>query len=216
MNIVTQSFLNIALLIAVIIGWARIQWMNSRFIPFIVLINCGLLCEIISLLLITNGSTNRIVYNIYSLAEVLLILWLFYRWQLWNKQQLQPLLWGVVAIIIWAGEWCCRGSINRFFSWSILFYSFIILIYTVQVMSMQIVMVKKKVWKNARLIICIAFLLYFTITIALELFWMYGNNLVDDRFKKSVTAIHSGINFITNLLYAFAILWIPLKPRHIC
>jgi hypothetical protein len=59
-------------------------------------------------------------------------------------------------------------------------------------------------------LICNAFIIYFTFKILVEAFWLYGVN-ESVNFQAMVFDISSYINVFTNLIYALAVLWMPMK-----
>lgn len=210
-----QAILSFSIVFAVIAGWVRISVINSGFIPFIVLINYALISEAASYLLIRNNLSNVVNYNIYGIAEVTLILWQFYRWKLWGAQKNKFLIWVAAVIILWLAEWWYRGTLQQFFSGAILFHSFIIVLFSLQFMRQKKFVPFAFILRDARVIICACFIIFFAYSFTLELFWLYGGQFANNHFSRVVTSVLSIINFFINLVYVLAVLWIPLKHRYI-
>lgn len=210
-----QAVLSFSIVFAVIAAWIRISVINSRFIPFILLLNYALISEGINYLLIRNNISNVINYNIYGLIEITLILWQFYRWKLWSPQKKPLFMWMAATIIFWLAEWCYRGTLYQFFSWTILFHSFIVVLFSLRLMSQKKFVPFAFILRDARVIICACFIVFFTYSFILELFWLYGGQFINNHFSRVVTSILSIINFFINLVYVIAVLWIPLKHRYI-
>ena len=76
----------------------------------------------------------------------------------------------------------------------------------------QLMRERKSIYKNPIFIICMAFLVYYTFTVIVVVFWQYGLN-VSMQFVMNITTILIYINLFTNLIFALAILWIPTKHR---
>lgn len=71
---------------------------------------------------------------------------------------------------------------------------------------------KKNILKNSIFLICAGFILYYTYKVFVGLFWLYGLNK-SMEFTLNIVIIMIYINFITNLIYALAFLWMPTKHR---
>lgn len=72
---------------------------------------------------------------------------------------------------------------------------------------------RKSLIRNPVFIICLAFIIYFTYKVLLEIFWLYGLNS-SREFRVEVYNIFKYINLFANLIYALAILWIPRKREY--
>lgn len=63
-------------------------------------------------------------------------------------------------------------------------------------------------------LVCMGLTLYFTYTILIEVFWLYGLNK-SVAFRLGIYEVFGYINLFTNFVFAFAAIWIPLKRRYI-
>jgi len=209
-----STVLSFAVIVSVVIGWIRFKKINPAFIPFVLVITCGFLHELISLIAISQKYSNAIVYNIYSLIESILILILFRKWKIikFNTLVFRSLVFGLT--IIWILEIVSMPNFETFCSYFTIAYSFIIVLLSINTINALINQVKNSLVKNSNFLICVGFVIYFTYSIIVEAFWMYGLN-ENHIFQSKVYDILVIINLFVNLLYAVAVLWIPTKPKFI-
>ena len=198
--------------IAAIIGWIRFKKVNPAYYPFIFCMWLGFLNEIIGYFITHRGYSNAINNNIYVLAESLLFTWQFKNWRLFHRSKyLFPLLL-ISLILIWITEGFLIKGINHMFTYFRIIYSFLIVLMSINMINRQLMRERKSIYKNPIFIICMAFLVYYTFTVIVVVFWQYGLN-VSMQFVMNLTTILIYINLFTNLIFALAILWIPTKHR---
>jgi hypothetical protein len=200
--------------IGVIIGWVRFKKTDPAFFPFLLLLTLGLANEVISLVVMYAGYNNALNYNLFSLAEAMLVTWQFNKWNLFVKyKQLFPLL-----LLLYVGffitEWFFFGVNRLFNSYFIIGYSLLIVLMSMSMINRLLFSITGNLLREPVYLICMGFCIYFTYTVLVEAFWLYGLNR-SSSFRLGVYGILSYINLFTNLLYAFALLWIPLKPHYI-
>lgn len=192
----------------------RYKKLDKRFNPFIWVIWVGMSTEITSTLLIKFGYTNDWLTNIYILVEGILLFELFRRWQLFSHYRWFYLTILCLAISSWTMEWYIRESIYPPFSIFIINSSLIIVLSAVQGINTVLYKEPTHILKNPVFLLSVGFLLIFTMAILLEIFWFYG--LTKSRFFRiRVYQIFMYVNLITNFIYAYAILWIPLNRRYL-
>lgn len=205
----------LALLIAIpaAIGVLRYNSVLPSFRPFILLICIGLANEIISSLLPAMGSSNAVNTNIYLLIEAFMLLWLFYRWSFQSKAVLRAYLFVAVTLLaIWITDNFLLYSLNRFNSIFTIVYSLVVLTLSVNQMNQVIYTDRGYILRNARFIICVAFLYYYGYRMIFEVFYIYDLSL-SDGFYRNLYYILIVMNAICNLIFALAILWMPTKQR---
>jgi hypothetical protein len=203
-----------SLAIPFIISIIRYKKLDERFNPFIWVIWLGMATEAINTLLLTCGQTNVWVTNIYVLIEALLLCELFRRWQLFSHHQwFYSLLMGFI-IAGWLLELLVRGSLYPTFSIFIICSSFFLVFTSIQGVNTVLFKEPTHILKNPIFVLSIGFILFFTMAILLEMFWFYG--LTKSRFFRiRVYQIFMYVNLITNFIYAYALLWIPLKRHYL-
>lgn len=198
--------------IAAIIGWIRFRKIHSTYYPFLYFIWLGFVNEIIGYFLINSGHTNAVNNSIYSLAESLLITWQFYRWQLFKQRT--GLYIGLLILfgIFWIVETFIVYDIYRTITYFRVFYSFIIVLMSINTLNSILMKEQTNILKNPVFLICLSFVIYFTFTVIVGIFWIYGIG-GSTGFRRSMVWILIYVNLFSNLIYALAVLWMPKKLR---
>jgi hypothetical protein len=214
MNFDLNAVFSLSVGIGAVIGWIRFKKIDPAFFPFLLLMWVALLQETLSIILSREGYSNALNYNIYSLAEALLLTWQFRRWGLFRGKEI------IYPLIQWsyAGAWVIESltihSVNTFNSGFLIGYSFLILLMSVVMINRLLVREPYYLLRNSRFLILMALMIYFTYAVLVEAFWLFGLNR-SRFFRIRIYEILSYINLFTNLIYAVAILWMPMKPRYI-
>jgi len=204
--------LGLSIFIPVLVALFRWKKIGKAYYPFLLLLVIWLVNEIISYLLIKQKQSNAINCNIGYLVESLLITYQFNRWQLFNKNGNLYYFLMVSFVGAWLAETFLFESIRHFASHFIIFHSFAITLLSINMLNRLIASEKKGLLRNAIFLICVGFILFFTYSVVVETFYLFGLS-ASKSFQKAVTAILYAINFMTNLLYAYAVIWIPKKSR---
>jgi hypothetical protein len=205
-------FLNHSIIIAAVIGAFRIKAISSNYYPFILLIWLGLLNESISLALISNGYSNTTNSNMYVLLDFLLILWQFYKWN--GSGPLRYYIVALAGLAVWVIDNFFMNSIYQNNSLFRVFYSFMVLFFSIDKINSIIIFENLRIRKNATFLICAGFIFYYTLKACVESFNMFHLGLTGILLRKLWFILYI-VNFITNLLFALAILWIPTRQRFI-
>lgn len=206
---VTLSF---SISIAAIIGWVRFRKISPAYYPFIYLTWIAIANEVLAFLLTRNGYTNAINYNIYVLAESVLLTWQFYRWGLFRERKNLYTLLLLSFIIFWIAECLVLGRIVYTTTYFRVFYSFTIVLMSINYRLEPLITERKSILKNPIFLLRTGFLLYFTYKVIIQIFWLYGLGR-SKEFRMNVVWILIFINLVTNLIYALAVLWMPRKQR---
>lgn len=203
-------FLNYSIILAVIIAIIRFKSVLKTFYPFIFFIWLGSANETVSLLLIHKYKSNAINSNIYVLAEYLLLLWQFYKW---NVNYAQNCVFSAgIGILVWIADNLLVNAIDSNNSIFRIFYSFIIVFFSIDMLNRVIVNEKNSSSKNAVFLVCIGLLIYYGFKALLEVFNAFNLGF-SDMFYKNIWITLSVVNFIANIIYAIAILCIPRKQE---
>jgi len=205
-------FLNHSIIIAAVIAFFRFKSISDSYYPFIILIWLGLLNESISLALISNGYSNTVNSNIYVLFDYLLILWQFYKWNTSGPSRYYIV--AVIGLIVWIADNFLMNSPDQNNSAFRVFYSFIVLFFSIDKMNSIIIFENLRISKNAIFLICVGFIFYYTLKACVESFNMFHPGLTRILLRKFWLILYIA-NFITNLLFALAVLWIPKRQRFI-
>ena len=204
-------------LVPFVTGLARFRKTEERFLPFLLLVGLAFLTELSSFLVVESGFPNLAILNVYLLAEALLITWQFRRWGLFGAEK-RHRWWYAALQAGFAGWWLYESfvlsRISVVNSYFILFSSFVIVWMSMNVLTEQSVFGPGRLWRNSVFLVCLGFVLYFTGALLMEVCWMYGLQR-SARFRHVPVVVMACINLLTNLLFAYAILWIPTKFRYL-
>lgn len=214
MNFELNAAFSLTVGIGAIIGWIRSRKTDPAFLPFLCLLWLGLAHEVVSLLLARAGYSNALTYNLFTLLEALLISFQFYRWGLFEKRERLFYAVQIFFCVAWLSELFYRNSLHVFFSYCIILYAIVIVFMAIHLLCDVMFSEPGPVIYQTKFLICMGLIVYFTFTILVEMFWFYGLNK-STAFRLSVYALFGYINLFTNLVFAFAMLWIPLKRHYI-
>jgi hypothetical protein len=201
-----------SIFIPALIGWVRFKKTSPIFFPFFLFIWLGTLNEVVSYIVIdVLGQYNIFNYNIYLLVESLILTWQFTLWKLFGSNRKIPSLIFCVFIGVWLVE---NLFISKFFlgfnSYSRILFSFGIVLMSIGMLNDIILKEKKQLAKNSIFIICCLFIILFTYALLTESFIVYGVSM-NDFFRRNLYRIFTFVNFLCNLAYALAILWMPKR-----
>lgn len=212
MNYFISKLISSTILIAVIIGIVRWKKVKKTHHLFIVFVSYSAFNEIISLLSAQFFKNNAVVNNIYVLVSSIILLFLFKSW--WYSKQKNKVFYilTLLLIIVWCWEFLFYTKIWRFSSYFRIFSAFIIVLLSLRTISLLINSNQHSLIKHSTFIICIAFILFFTVKILLEIFYMYGL-FTNPIFGGTIYFLIHYVVVPTNILYALAIIRMPLKPK---
>lgn len=206
----TIIILNHSIIIAAVIGIFRFKAVIRDYYPFLFIVWLALTNESLSLVMIYTIGNNTVNSNIYVLLEYGLILFQFYKWNGSNYRKYYLL--AFLGLGIWMADNFILHSISRNNSLFRVFYSFIIVFLSIDKVNNILVFKTGPLLKDPTVIICAAFLFYYGCKAFVEAFNMFHLGLSDGLLKNLWIILYI-VNFITNLLFALAILWIPTKQK---
>lgn len=212
MNHTIIAIISFSIILPVVIGIVRVKNINNAYYPFLWLIGLAFLNELISFFLIKKGLSNAINSNVYYLLEGLLITYQFKRWQLFRRSEKMYALITLVLLLWWIIENVYVQSITIFCSYYVMFHSFLIVLMSITMVNHLLAREKHELRKNAIFVICVGFIVYFTNAVLIEAFYLYKIS-ASLLFQKVMMRIMAFINLLTNLLYVFAVLWMPRRQR---
>lgn len=213
MNFWYSLILNKCILIPAITGLVRFGKISRAFYPFVYCIWIGAITEISSDILILNRHSNAIITDIYILVESLFFIWLFNNWKLFYRNKVYFKVIGACLLVGWTIEMLLFATPIYFNSYFRIGDSFLVVIMSITIMNRLITLERKSLLKNAVFLFCISFVFYYTFQILVEVFMLYGESFKIRMFSRNVYYISTFTNFITNLLYTIAILWIPARQN---
>jgi hypothetical protein len=205
-------FSSASVIIAAVIAAIRYNKILVAYRPFVFVLWLGVVAELISHWLVLKKIPTAINTNIYVLIESLLILWLFRNWKQRKKDDYKFIALGVFFIVVWVFETLLFKSISEISGYFRMVYSFVFVFLSIDTLNRIVINERKKLLFNGRFIIVSGFLLYFSFKTLIEIFWSSYFHF-SDQFYVSLYAIIEVVNLITNLIYAYAVIWIPSKQK---
>ncbi len=206
----TWFLLSLSIVFPTVAALCRIKSIQTVDYPFLICLLIGTITEIVSFWLTKCGYPNTVIGNIYVLLESLLLVYQFYKWQIneKRKQYFYLLVLTLFAVWIYTGfiykPWFYTNSYYR------ILYSLIIVVLSVDYVNRIVLEETGSMIKNYRFIICTGFILFYTLNILVETFYIYDTGAKTD-YSNSLFNIKSWFNFFINLLYLLAVIWIPRK-----
>jgi|LauGreDrversion4_2_1035121.scaffolds.fasta_scaffold75623_3 hypothetical protein len=208
-----SSLLQFSILIAVIIAYMKRRHIHNQYWPFVISIWFNLCGCVASQVANFYFGGNAVTSNIYFIIFCLLVLWQFQRWGLFSDVSKGFYLALAAFIVIWFVDTFIVGSLSAFNPYSRIINSMIIVLFSIQLLSSELLTSETSFWKNSRQLILVAYILLFTIKIITEIFWQFGWQL-GDSFVFNIYISYQLINFVVNLLYVIATQWIPTNTRY--
>jgi hypothetical protein len=213
MSFELNAAFSLSIMVGAVIGWCRVRKSDPAFFPFLLLLTVGLLNEVISIILIRQGRQNVFNYNLYGLVEALLLAWQFLRWGLFKGARRLYYSLQVLFVSLWVAESLLR-SFKVFNSYFIMLHSFLLVLMSISMINRVSLRETLPLWRQPVFLICTGLVIYHDYAVVVEAFWIFGLNY-SDGFRIRIYEILSYINLFTNLLFAFAIIWIPTRLRYI-
>lgn len=198
--------------IAALIAIFRFRKIDPLYLPFVLCICIGAINEIISFAIAQNGYSNMANNNVYILLEGMLILWQFKRWRM-----LHQYTFFIIAVILcgtWLYEIHSWYSLQTLHYYYRMLYAAVVVICSISFNNRLIISHQNKLIMNPGFIICTGYILYFTLKMVCDTWWLYSVK-GSTEFLTVVFLTMIGSNFISNLLFTLAIIWMPRKPAYI-
>ena len=200
---------SLSILFAGFISVVRFNKINGIYFPVILCIWIASINELLSAVLYKFNCNSSLNNNIYMLCESILIPLQFKYLGLLRKPKYLFRFLSISFLLIWAIDNFFISSIFRFNVYFSILYSFIIILLSLSCMSRLIGTSGKNI-RNSTFLLCLGFILYFTVTVLVYSFYLYGLG-INQPFLLRVYAITIYVNLLTNLIYALAVLWMPKK-----
>lgn len=210
-----SSLLSLSVLVPLAAGLYRYRNVDTRYYPFLLLIALGALTEIITTVVIhVFKQSNAPINNVWLLVECMLILYQFYAWRFYMK----PRKWYRIVPAIFLAGWLVENVVfGLFFTFNPYFhaaYSFVIVMLSINEINYLITHDNRQLFRNSRFILCLAFIIYFIYQILLEGAYYVNSERGEEELIEiavTITSYFSYINVLTNIIYAVAIFYIPVR-----
>jgi hypothetical protein len=212
-NLFLQNFLlSILIAIPAIIGVGRYRLMDASYHPFVWICIMLTLNETLRFIFIMSGVYNFVSYNIASLLNCLLYIWLFHKWGAFNeKRYWLPLLFAIMPLCWLADHFIIDGyqlpSVTHYFRAC---FSLMLVLLSVNQINRLILSEKKSLLKNSQFLICMCLVAYYTNRIVVDVFTLKG---MSESFLFRLGSFNRSLGIGLNLIFALAALWIPRKKN---
>ncbi len=202
---------NLSIVLAAVIAAARFNAYGKALFPFLCLVWLAAANEILSLVLMYTVRDNSINSNIYTLLEFGLILLQYFFWNGGRKQLFSFL--AIAGLFIWILDNLALHALRDNNSLFRICYAFTIVILSIDALNRRIIDARRPLLKDTVFLICAGFLFYFSCKAFMEVFNLFaiGYSTV---FEARLFFTLSFVNCISNLLYAIALLCIPMKQQY--
>jgi hypothetical protein len=202
---------------------ALIRWYKAEktYYPFFCLLTLGVLCEEVSRWTIHTFHSNAAVVNIYGLIEFPLILFQFYCWNL-RRSSGRWLLWmGLAGALVWIiSNLGLAGGILPSMRYHLddfdlplyrILYPFVLVMLSVNEINLMITHENSSLYKNARFVICLAFIVFFLYQILYEGAFLVGQSDKTGTVSNEIISAFGYVNAFVNLLYLVGVILVPAK-----
>lgn len=196
----------------------RYKKIHPSYHPFLYAVWIGFFNELVSTFMVYCGQrylgTQHTTVNnsIYILFEATL-----YAWQLrnWGTLKGRPLLFKCLIagfIIFWLVE--CIAFQRIFYNNSVfrIVYPVILVLMSLDSLNRVLTQERSSLLKNPIFLITVTFIIFFTYKTMVNIFGIYGLTQSLD-FRVVIASIFMWLNGLTNVIFTFAIIWMPNKHR---
>ncbi|MDB5251164.1 MAG: hypothetical protein JWP27_333 [Flaviaesturariibacter sp.] len=213
MSLALHTVFSLSIGIAAILAAVRLRAIPRAFLPFVLLLWARFGAELAAAFLPATSDARTVLQNVVSLAEGLLLLWQFRRWDAFaGNRWIYPLLMALFCFV-WTGETVAQPlrAVSPYYT---LLCSITMAVASLHLLTCLLFERTGQLLPDPVFLVCLAFLLSFLFAVVMELFLVYGLQ-GSAGFRAGVRDLLSFVNLISNLLFAIAVLWIPRKPRYI-
>jgi hypothetical protein len=218
MNDKVQFILSLSIALPVIAGIIRLKVIDQSYYPFIVFLCAGCIMEFLPFYLYPAHGRNVTVavVNLYALFEAMVLTWLFYSWSLFKKDRkfFQAVL--ICFFVLWLVlTFLFQSTTGSNYAFRVL-YSVAIIIFSVSMINKLVITERGTLLKSPKFIISICLIIFYTFFALTNVTRLsYYSSKASSVFIQELQYIPAWSNFITNLIYTLAILWMPRKKSFI-
>jgi hypothetical protein len=200
--------------IAAIIGLVRFRQIHRSYRPFVFICVSSFLNEIISYYSAKLFQNNNYNYNVYSLLEALLFIWLFTGWGHFSNKPRKYIITISLLVTTWISDniiWHSLGDQNSLY---FVVYSFALVFLAINEINLIVMNSRGNLFLESRFLICMGIVIFYTYTATIAIFSLFELNF-SVIFYSRVYRVLQVVNIFINLVYALAILWAPRRQRFI-
>lgn len=212
MNNLGAFFVSQIVIIPLVIGLIRFNRTVSSYQPFLLLLALAFISESISFICIEVLKTsNAIPFNLYGLAECMVILYQFYVWGFLKRKFRLYIVLAAGLTAGWVTENLLFAHIENFSPVFRVTYAFIVVLLSINEINYLIVQDNKNLLRNSRFLICMGFIIIFIYQIIYEASVFVGSDTI---LTLKIVFMFNYINAFVNLIYVLAVLLIPVKTAY--
>jgi hypothetical protein len=213
MNNIGAFLVSQTVLIPLLIGLIRFNRTVSSFQPFLLLLALAFISETISFICISFLDTgNAVPFNLYGLAESMVILYQFYIWGFLKRKRALFIFLISSTATLWITENLVYNKIEVFSPVFRVSYAFVVVLLSINEINFMIVRDNKNLLKNSRFLVCLGFITFFIYQIIYEASYFVG--VESSALLLKIILMFNYINGFVNLIYAIAVLYIPVKEQY--
>jgi hypothetical protein len=182
---------------------------NKLFLPFLLLIIVSGLVEFTALLLRYQSLNNVWLYNLAILAQFYFMIWQLSKWGLFRIDSIVVKISLALVSLLWIAEmyYYRNQNLNNY---TLVLGSLLLIVFITAYINRLIFENVKFLLTDSRFLICIGYLIYFTISLIIFIFTQNGKDF-SAGFFTNIWAIHNIINTFTNIIFTVALLCIPKR-----
>ena len=206
--------LGYSIIIPAFVGLIRYRAIDSAYQPFIIFCVLDVFNHTLSAVLIRYFNSNTVNGNVFILIEAILFILLFKNWGLFKKKRIVFYLVVFMVVVAWIVDNLIVHKLTTVNSFYRIIYSFVLVFLSIEQMNVLISTVRKNLLLNSSFIICCGLITYYSYKATVEVFFFIQLKASVD-FYTNIFVILVFVNCVLNLIFGWATLWIPRKPRFI-
>ncbi|MBP1652324.1 MAG: hypothetical protein H6Q26_2481 [Bacteroidetes bacterium] len=212
MNNLGAFFVSQIVIIPLVIGLIRFNKTVTSYQPFLLLLALAFISESISFICIeVLNTSNAIPFNLYGLAECMVVLYQFYIWGFLKRKYRLYIVLAASLTTGWITENLFFSQIENFSPVFRVTYAFIAVLLSINEINYLIVQDNKNLLRNSRFLICMGFIIIFIYQIIYEASFFVGSDTI---LTLKIVFMFNYINAFVNLIYVLAVLFIPVKTAY--
>ena len=206
------AVLGYSIVLATALGLVLYQKIEPKYRPFLYIVWLGFFNHSTSLIMVYYFKSNTANGNIYVLIESLLYIWLFENLGLFKKRRTIAIILFILVLSSWIVDNIIVHNLRTANAGFRIINSFIMIFLAIEELIVLITTEKKNLLKNSVFIICSGMLIYFSYKAFIEVFFLIEVNS-SIKLIINIYGILIFINCFVNLLFAWAVVWIPKKKQ---
>ena len=192
----------------------RCRQVEGGYVPFFLLLWAGTLNEALKLFLLLNQRGHAVTSNVFSLVQVLLLVWQFRNWDLFGGRRALFMPVQAAVVLAWLASTLFSPQPKGFNTLFHFFSSLLLTLMALSVLSRQIIRNRGPLLKDSVFLVSGSVALFFAYASLAEALWLAGLHR-RALFQLWVAILFSCVNFFTNLVFLLAVLWIPKKRPYL-